>query len=75
MRDITALVLTRNEAPNIARMLDKLSWLPHVVGASIVHSTSFSAIGMPVMGSAAPAAMRASAARACASAPSAITCR
>ena len=31
MKDITALVLTRNEAANITRMLGKLSWLPAVV--------------------------------------------
>ena len=31
MKDITALVLTRNEVPNIARTLGKLSWLPGVV--------------------------------------------
>lgn len=31
MNDITGLVLTRDEAPNIARTLDKLSWLPRVI--------------------------------------------
>lgn len=31
MNDITGLVLTFNEAPNIARTLDKLTWLPSVV--------------------------------------------
>ena len=31
MNDITALVLTRNEAPNIARTLGKLSWLRDIV--------------------------------------------
>ena len=31
MNDITALVLTFNEAPNIARTLGKLSWLPRVM--------------------------------------------
>lgn len=31
MNDITGLVLTRNEAPNIARTLGQLSWLPSIV--------------------------------------------
>lgn len=31
MNNITGLVLTRNEAPNIARTLSKLTWLPEVV--------------------------------------------
>jgi glycosyltransferase involved in cell wall biosynthesis len=31
MTDLTALVLTFNEAPNIARTLGKLAWLPSVV--------------------------------------------
>jgi glycosyltransferase involved in cell wall biosynthesis len=31
MINITGLVLTRNEAPNIARTLGKLTWLPEVV--------------------------------------------
>lgn len=31
MNDITGLVLTRNEEPNIARMLGKLAWLPSIV--------------------------------------------
>lgn len=31
MNDITALVLTYNEAPNIARTLARLSWLPRVI--------------------------------------------
>ena len=31
MNDITALILTFNEAPNIARTLEKLSWLHEVV--------------------------------------------
>lgn len=31
MTNITGLVLTRNEAPNIARTLGKLSWLPQVI--------------------------------------------
>lgn len=31
MINITALVLTRNEAPNLARTLAKLTWLPEVV--------------------------------------------
>lgn len=31
MKDITGLVLTRDEAPNIARTLGRLSWLPEVV--------------------------------------------
>lgn len=31
MNDITGLILTRNEAPNIARTLEKLTWLREVV--------------------------------------------
>ena len=31
MNDITAVILTFNEAPNIARTLEKLSWLPQVI--------------------------------------------
>jgi glycosyltransferase involved in cell wall biosynthesis len=31
VNDITGLVLTRNEAPNIARSLSKLAWLPQVL--------------------------------------------
>lgn len=37
MTDVTALVLTFNEAPNIARTLERLTWVPHVV---IVDSNS-----------------------------------
>lgn len=31
MTNITGLVLTRNEAPNIARTLGKLTWLPEII--------------------------------------------
>ena len=42
MNDITGLVLTYNEAPNIARTLGKLSWLPRVVVVDS-HSTDATA--------------------------------
>jgi glycosyltransferase involved in cell wall biosynthesis len=31
MRDVTALVLTFNEAPNLERTLDRLSWVKEIV--------------------------------------------
>lgn len=31
MNDVTALILTYNEAPNIARTLDRLTWIGHVL--------------------------------------------
>ena len=42
MNDITGLVLTFNEAPNIARTLGKLSWLPRVIVVDS-HSTDATA--------------------------------
>ena len=41
MTDITGLVLTFNEAPNIARTLQKLSWLPlvHVIDSGSTDAT------------------------------------